>query len=81
MTLTDFDARLLDFAERAPRALGAREEAIRAQLGVSPVRYYQRLNVLIDAPEAHAAHPLLMSRLARIRDRRARERNEDPRAD
>ena len=30
MTLTDFDVRLLDFAERAPRALGAREEAIRA---------------------------------------------------
>ncbi|MEK0373345.1 DUF3263 domain-containing protein [Corynebacterium mastitidis] len=69
MALSDFDARLLDFAERAPRALGAREEAIRAELGISPVRYYQRLNLLIDAPEAMAAHPALVRRLGVLRER------------
>ncbi|MDP9852635.1 DUF3263 domain-containing protein [Corynebacterium lowii] len=68
MSLSDFDARLLNFAERAPRSLGAREEAIRAELGISPVRYYQRLNLLIDAPEALAEHPLLVRRLSRIRE-------------
>ncbi|MBC3185735.1 DUF3263 domain-containing protein [Corynebacterium sp. zg-331] len=69
MALSDFDARLLDFAQHAPRALGAREEAIRARLGISPVRYYQRLNLLIDDPEAMAAHPALVRRLAALRER------------
>lgn len=74
--LTDHDFRLLAFEERAPRSAGAKEEAIRTELGMSPVRYYQRLNVLIDIPEAMAAHPTLTARLRRIRDRRADERAE-----
>jgi len=41
---------------------------------MSPVRYYQRLNLLIDVPAAMAAHPVLLGRLRRIRDRRAGER-------
>ncbi|MDO5669365.1 MAG: DUF3263 domain-containing protein [Corynebacterium sp.] len=73
--LSDSDARLLAFEERAPRSAGAKEELIRAELGMSPVRYYQRLNVLIDVPAALAAHPVLMGRLRRIRDRRATERS------
>lgn len=72
--LSDFDARLLDFEEAAPRSLGAKEEAIRDRLGISPVRYYQRLNLLIDAPAAMAAHPVLTARLRRLRDQRAAER-------
>ncbi|MGD7001509.1 DUF3263 domain-containing protein [Corynebacterium halotolerans] len=72
--LDDFDARLLDFEEHAPRSLGAKEEAIRKQLGISPVRYYQRLNLLIDAPAAMAEHPVLTARLRRIRDQREQER-------
>ena len=73
--LSDPDARLLAFEERAPRSVGAKEEAIRAQLGISPVRYYQRLNLLIDVPAAMSAHPSLTARLRRIRDRRAVERS------
>ncbi|WIM70712.1 DUF3263 domain-containing protein [Corynebacterium suedekumii] len=73
--LSDSDARLLAFEERAPRSAGAKEEAIRAQLGISPVRYYQRLNLLIDVPAAMFAHPSLTARLRRIRDRRAVERS------
>lgn len=72
--LDDFDARLLEFEEHAPRSLGAKEEAIREQLGISPVRYYQRLNLLIDAPAALAEHPTLISRLRRLREQRAEER-------
>lgn len=65
------DLTILDFAARAPRSLGAREEAIRVELGMSPFRYYQKLNSLIDDPSALAARPQLVRRLQRIRDQRA----------
>lgn len=61
---------ILDFAGRAPRSLGSREDAIRAELGISPFRYYQRLNALIDSPEALAERPQLVRRLQRIREQR-----------
>lgn len=61
---------ILDFAGRAPRSLGAREDAIRAELGISPFRYYQKLNSLIDDPSALAARPQLVRRLQRIREQR-----------
>ena len=73
--LSDFDSRILLFEENAPRSLGRKEEAIRAELGLSPTRYYQRLNTLIDVPEANAEHPLLMARLRRRRDMRAEARD------
>lgn len=75
--LSDLDARILAFedaAPAAPAALGRKEEAIRTELGLSPTRYYQRLNALIDVPAAIAAYPLLLSRLRRRRDMRAQER-------
>ena len=65
------DLTILDFAARAPRSLGAREEAIRVELGMSPFRYYQKLNSLIDDLSALAARPQLVRRLQRIRDQRA----------
>lgn len=74
--LSESDARLLAFEERAPRSAGAKEELIRSELGMSPVRYYQRLNLLLDVPAAMAAHPVLLGRLRRIRDRRATERRQ-----
>ncbi|WIM71829.1 DUF3263 domain-containing protein [Corynebacterium suedekumii] len=73
--LSDPDARLLAFEERAPRSAGAKEEAIRAQLGISPVRYYQRLNLAYRRPRGHVRTSLLTARLRRIRDRRAVERS------
>jgi hypothetical protein len=33
---------------------GAKERAIREQLGLAPVRYYQLLNALLDDPRALA---------------------------
>ena len=65
---------LLAFEETAPKSIGAKEDAIRTQLGLSPVRYYQRLNIAIDLPEVMAQYPQLTARLRRIRDQRATER-------
>ncbi|WP_257181009.1 DUF3263 domain-containing protein [Corynebacterium cystitidis] len=67
--LNDDDLYLLDFEARAPRSVGAKEDAIRRELGMSAVRYYQRLNMLIDDPRALAARPQLVRRLQRVRDR------------
>lgn len=72
--LSESDARILEFERAAPRSVGAKEEAIREKLGLSPMRYYQKLNILIDAPSAMSAYPTLTARLRRIRDRRADER-------
>lgn len=68
--MDSFDLAVLDFAGRAPRSLGAREDAIRAELGISPFRYYQRLNALIDDPAALVERPQLVRRLQRIREQR-----------
>lgn len=66
--LDDADLTLLDFESTAPRSVGAKEDAIRSTLGMTPIRYYQRLNVLLDSPDALAARPQLVRRLQRIRD-------------
>ncbi|ADK29612.1 DUF3263 domain-containing protein [Corynebacterium pseudotuberculosis] len=65
---------LLAFEERAPHSLGAKEEAIREELGISPVRYFQSLNRAIDVPEVMSEYPVLTARLRRIRDQRADRR-------
>ena len=72
--LSDLDAAILDFEETAPRSIGHKEEAIRAQLDISPVRYHQRLNLLLDAPAAAQSHPLLVARLRRLREERENTR-------
>ena len=56
------------------RHVGAKEEAIRADLGMSPARYYQLLGRLIDTAEAQEHDPMLVKRLRRIRDAREQAR-------
>jgi hypothetical protein len=53
---------------------GAKERAIREQLGLAPVRYYQLLNALLDDPRALAHAPVTVNRLRRIREARRAER-------
>ncbi|MER6712311.1 MULTISPECIES: DUF3263 domain-containing protein [unclassified Streptomyces] len=53
---------------------GAKERAIREELGLAPVRYYQLLNALLDDPRALAHDPVTVNRLRRTRDRRRTER-------
>jgi hypothetical protein len=48
----------------------AKEEAIRADLGMSPARYYQLLGRLIDTADAQEHDPMLVKRLRRLRDGR-----------
>jgi hypothetical protein len=64
------DLAVLRFAGQWWRTGGAREQAIVDQFGVTPVRFYQRLNQLLDTPAAAAAEPVLVARLIRIRDGR-----------
>ncbi|MBZ6230971.1 DUF3263 domain-containing protein [Streptomyces olivaceus] len=53
---------------------GAKERAIREELGLAPVRYYQLLNALLDDPRALTADPVTVNRLRRIRESRRAER-------
>lgn len=66
--LSDTDLAVLRFAARAPRSVGAREDAVRSELGMQPIRYYQHLNRLLDSPDALATEPQLVRRLQRLRD-------------
>lgn len=72
--LTDVDIAILDFEEMRFKYLGRKESLIREQLGMSSTRYYQRLNWLIDQPEALAYAPMLVRRLQRLRDARKAQR-------
>ncbi|MEU5278528.1 DUF3263 domain-containing protein [Streptomyces asoensis] len=53
---------------------GAKERAIREELDLSPVRYYQLLNALLDDPRALAHDPVTVNRLRRVRETRRGER-------
>jgi uncharacterized protein DUF3263 len=66
---------MLTFERQWWRRAGAKETAIRDQFGVSPTRYYQVLNALVDRSEALAADPLLVRRLRRLRTARQRQRS------
>jgi hypothetical protein len=53
---------------------GAKERAIREELGLAPVRYFQLLNALLDDELALAHDPVTVNRLRRVRDARREER-------
>lgn len=69
--MTDLDRAILDLEARMWRYAGAKEAAVRAELGLTPVRYYQRLRALMVDAEAIAYAPALT---ARLRARAARDR-------
>jgi len=73
--LTERDRAILAVETAWPRHSGAKEEVIRAQLGMSAVRYYQLLGRLIDSEAALEYDPLLIGRLRRLRDARALRRS------
>ena len=72
--LTDRDRAVLALEARPWRTPGAKEAAIREQLGLAPVRYYQLLNGLLDRPAALAHDAVLVNRLRRLRDERRSRR-------
>lgn len=72
--MTDDDRRMLDFAGRRWRTAGAAEDAIRAEFGISATRFWQKVNQLLEDPDAAAYAPTLVNRLRRIRDARSQRR-------
>ncbi|WP_243073866.1 DUF3263 domain-containing protein [Microbacterium sp. SS28] len=68
MPLSDRERAILDFEAEWRRHAGAKEEAIRADLDLSPARYYQLLGRLIDTADAQQHDPMLVKRLRRLRD-------------
>ncbi len=68
---------MLTFERQWWRWPGAKETAIRERFGVTPTRYYQVLNALVDQPAALAADPLLVRRLRRLRSARRRGRSSE----
>ncbi|MEV8589639.1 DUF3263 domain-containing protein [Streptomyces sp. NPDC051180] len=65
---------LLAVERRAWPGPGAKERAVRERLGLSPTRYYQLLNALLDDPRALAHDPVTVNRLRRVREERQRRR-------
>lgn len=65
--LTDRDRQILDFERAWWQQRGSKEDAIAERFGLTPVRYYQRLNQILDLPEAVAYAPTVVNRLRRIR--------------
>ncbi|WP_306333746.1 DUF3263 domain-containing protein [Streptomyces sp. KL118A] len=80
--MTDHESDELSARDRAVLALerrqwtgpGAKERAIREELGMVPVRYYQILNALLDDTRALAHDPITVNRLRRVRESRREER-------
>ncbi|MFF8899563.1 DUF3263 domain-containing protein [Streptomyces lydicus] len=64
------DEAVLAVESRSWQGPGPKERAIREQLGISPTRYYQLLNALLDDPQALAHAPVTVNRLRRVRDAR-----------
>jgi hypothetical protein len=65
--LDEHQRAILDFERRWWRQPGAKEQAIRDTFEMSPTRYYQMLNALLDLPQALAYDPPLVHRLQRLR--------------
>lgn len=72
--LTRQEHEMLAFERQWWRRPGAKETAIRDRFGISPTRYYQVLNTLVDRPDALASDPVLVGRLRRVRAARHRGR-------
>ncbi|MBH5336352.1 DUF3263 domain-containing protein [Streptomyces pactum] len=71
--LSERDVAVLAMERRGWPGPGAKERAIRERLGITPTRYYQLLNALLDDPAALRHDPVTVNRLRRVRAaRRAR---------
>ena len=72
--LTHQDIRLLEFEDTHPRRTGLKNDAILHRLGMSPARYYQRLDFLVRQQAVIDRWPRLAERIGRRAQRREQER-------
>ncbi len=73
-TLTARQRAILDFERQWWRQPGAKDQAIRDNFEMSPTRYYQTLNSLLDLPQSMTYDPALVHRLQRLRASATRSR-------
>ena len=76
MALSERERAILDFERTWWTEPGPKEAAIRSRFDLSPTRYYQLLNDLLESPDALEYDPLVVRRMRRLRDRRRRARFE-----
>jgi hypothetical protein len=69
------DRDILSFERQWWQYAGLKEQAIKEMFDLSPTRYYQVLNNVIDNPAALAEDPLLVRRLRRLRSTRQKTRS------
>ncbi|MEU4213372.1 DUF3263 domain-containing protein [Streptomyces sp. NPDC026206] len=72
--LSERDVAVLALERQSWPGPGAKERAVRERLGITPARYYQLLNALLDDPRALAHDPVTVNRLRRLRDARRERR-------
>ncbi len=72
--LDERSRRILDFEREWWKYAGAKEQAVGERFDVSPTRYYQLLNRVIDDEAALSYDPMLVKRLRRLRAARQRQR-------
>lgn len=68
--MNDEDRRLLDMAGQRWNRAGNRADAVRAEFGISVTRFWQRVNQLLDDPDALEYSPHTVYRLRRLRTSR-----------
>jgi hypothetical protein len=73
--LSPRDEQLLAFERQWWRYPGAKESAIKEMFELTPARYYQLLNDLLDRPAAMQFDPMLVKRLRRMRESRQKARS------
>lgn len=73
--LSDDDKAMLDLAFAHYAHGGAREAAVRERWGISSVRYWQRVDWLLEQPDALAYDPINTRRLLRLREARRAARS------
>lgn len=76
--LTAADMELLAFERGQWASRGRKDAAITERFLISPTRYLQRLNALLDRPAAAVYDPELVNRLRRLRDERRSRRGWTP---
>jgi hypothetical protein len=77
-TLSEVEAKILEFEQKWWKYASAKESSIRELFDMSPSRYYEVLNSLIDRDDALAASPMLIKRLRRMREVRLAQRQGRP---
>jgi len=65
--LTDRERDILTFERNWWKHAGDKHKHIRESFDLSPTRYYQLLNALLERPEALAFDGMLVKRLRRLR--------------